>query len=73
LKKTFQSSDFEDIEIRDLSEAVLQGFANYFHKLQQLPQQTTGLDAFKIRMTAKLCRKLYVDGLVKYVQISARK
>ena len=70
LKHTLQTYDFEDIEIRDLSEAVLQGFANYF---QQLPQHATGLDAFKIRMTAKLCRKLYVDGLVKYVQISARK
>lgn len=70
LKQTLQTYDFEDIEIRDLSEAVLQGFANYF---QQLPQHATDLDAFKIRMTAKLCRKLYADGLVKYVQISARK
>lgn len=73
LKQTLQSYDFEGIEIRDLSEEVLQGFANYFHKLQQLPQQPTNLDAFKIRMTAKLCAKLYADGWVKYVQISARK
>ena len=70
LKQTLQSYDFEGIEIRDLSKEVLQGFANYF---QQLPQQTTDLDAFKIRMTAKLCHKLYADGWVKYVQISAKK
>ncbi len=61
-----------DGEICDLSEEVLQGFAKYFHKLQQLPPQTTDLDAFKIRMTAKLCAKLYADGWVKYVQISAK-
>jgi hypothetical protein len=40
--------------------------------LQQLPQQSIGLDGFKIRMTAKLCAKLYADGWVKYVQISAK-
>ncbi|NNG99522.1 methyltransferase domain-containing protein [Acinetobacter sp. ANC 5414] len=73
LKQTLQSYDFEEIEIFDLSEEVLQGFAKYFHKLQQLSQQTTDLDAFKIRMTAKLCAKLYADGWVKYVQISAKK
>lgn len=70
LEQTFRQHDFTDITIRDLSPAVLQGFANH---IQQLPQQSTGLDAFKIRMTAKLCHKLYVDGLVKYVQITAHK
>lgn len=69
LKQTLQSYDFTEVEIRDLSKGVLQGFANYF---QQLPQSATDLDAFKIRMTAKLCRKLYAEGVVKYVQISAK-
>ena len=73
LKQTLQSYEFAEIEIRDLSKGVLQGFANYFHTLQQLSPQTTDLDAFKIRMTAKLCRKLYAEGVVKYVQISAKK
>ena len=72
LQHTLQSYDFTEIEIRDLSEGVLEGFANYFHTLQQLLQQSIGLDAFKIRMTAKLCAKLYADGWVKYVQISAK-
>ena len=73
LKQTLQSYEFAEIEIRDLSKGVLQGFANYFHTLQQLSSQTTDLDVFKIRMTAKLCRKLYAEGVVKYVQISAKK
>jgi cyclopropane fatty-acyl-phospholipid synthase-like methyltransferase len=73
LEQTLQQHDFNDIEIRDISKAVLHGFANYFQYLQQLPQQSTGLDAFKIRMTAKLCQQLYQDGLVNYVQISAKK
>ncbi|TCB49322.1 methyltransferase domain-containing protein [Acinetobacter sp. ANC 4779] len=72
LKQTLQDYDFAEIEIRDLSKDVLQGFANYFHKIQQLSHQTADLDAFKIRMTAKLCRKLYAEGVVKYVQISAK-
>ena len=69
LVQSLQDYHFIDIQVRDLSSAVLQGFANYF---QQLPQHTAGLDAFKIRMTAKLCEKLYADGLIKYVQISAK-
>ncbi|RZJ21741.1 MAG: methyltransferase domain-containing protein [Acinetobacter sp.] len=73
LEQTLQQHDFSDIEIRDISKAVLYGFANYFQHLQQLSQQSTGLDAFKIRMTAKLCQQLYQDGLVNYVQISAKK
>ena len=30
------------------------------------------LDVFKIKMTAKLCNKLYRDGLVRYIQITAQ-
>lgn len=73
LEQTLQQHDFSDIEIRNLSKAVLQGFASYVQHVQQLPQQGTAMDAFKIRMTAKLCQQLYQDGLVNYVQISAKK
>lgn len=73
LEQALQQHNFSDIEIRDLSKAVLQGFASYVQHLQQLPQQGTAMDAFKIRMTAKLCQQLYQDGLVNYVQISAKK
>ncbi len=71
LEQTLQQHDFGDIEIRDLSKAVLRGFASYVQHLQQLPQQGTVMDGLKIRMTAKLCQQLYHDGLVHYVQISA--
>ena len=73
LEQTLQQHDFSNIEIRDLSKAVLYGFANYFQHLRQSPKQGTGVDAFNIRMTAKLCQQLYQDGLVNYVQISATK
>ncbi|CAB1207491.1 SAM-dependent methyltransferase [Acinetobacter bouvetii] len=69
-KQTLEMYGFSEIDIRDLSEPVLHGFSQYF---QQLPKQGIGLDTFKIRMTAKLCQQLYLDGLVNYVQISAKK
>ena len=70
LKQTLQSYGLAEIKIRDLSKSVLLGFADY---VQHLPQHSTGLDGFKIRTTAKLCHKLYEDGLIKYVQITAQK
>jgi len=73
LEQTLQNHDFSDIKIRDISKAVLYGFANYVQHLQQSPQQSRSVDAFKIRMTAKLCQQLYQDGLLNYVQISVKK
>ncbi len=73
LEQTLQHHDFSDIEIRDISKAVLYGFANYFQHLRQSPKQSRSVDAFKIRMTAKLCQQLYQDGLLNYVQISVKK
>ena len=70
LEQTLQDDDFSEIKIVDLSKAVLHGFSHY---IQQSPPPQLGLDAVKIQMTAKLCHKLYVDGLVQYVQISAKK
>lgn len=70
LKQTLQRYDFSEIAVVDLSQAVLHGFSHY---IQQSPSSHLGLDAVKIQLTAKLCHKLYVDGLVQYVQISAKK
>ena len=70
LEQTLQRYDFSEIEVVDLSKAVLYGFSHY---IQRLPPPQFSLDAVKIQITAKLCHKLYVDGLVQYVQISAKK
>lgn len=65
-----QQVGFEQIEIEDLSEAVFAGFAEYIE--QRCQQNKMHVDGLKIAMTAKLCRKLYTDGLVRYVQITAQ-
>lgn len=72
LMRTLSEQGFGEIEIQDFSEPVLKGFATY------IENRTTGRKRFdlaqiKIEMTAKLCRKLYQDGLVRYIQISAVK
>lgn len=64
-----QQAGFVQIQIEDLSTAVFNGFAQY---IQQSAYKIRSLDAFKIQMTAKLCQKLYQDGLIRYVQIVAR-
>ncbi|OTG84981.1 SAM-dependent methyltransferase [Acinetobacter sp. ANC 4648] len=64
--------NFEQIEIIDISQQVLLGFSNYFQTLAHSTKNSR-MDFFKIRMTAWLCKKLYQDGLVRYVQISAVK
>ena len=72
LRNALEQQGFVDIQIEDLSEQVLLGFSQYIQN-QQEQNQSRGLANFKIQMTAKLCHKLYVDGLVQYVQISAKK
>ncbi|WP_216938455.1 cyclopropane-fatty-acyl-phospholipid synthase family protein [Acinetobacter sp. BY484] len=69
--------EFKNIQIEDLSESVFSGFADYVQKtLNSKPAddsvQGSRLDHFKIRMTAKLCRKLYQEGIVRYVQVTAQ-
>lgn len=78
IKETMQNFGFENIQIENLSEYVLKGFSEYFMNKLDLKNQKSssresgkGIDAFKIKMTAKLCQKLYQDGIVDYVQISA--
>ena len=66
---------FTQIGIQDFSEEVLHGFSQYveLHLAFQLLQKhdASMFDELKIKMTAKLCRKLFEDGLVRYVQIVA--
>lgn len=72
LQHQVQQAGFENIQIEDISEFVFQGFADYIQE-QQSQMSLSYVDQFKIKMTAKLCEKLYRDGLIRYVQISARK
>ena len=72
LKSCLIAYGFEHIDIVDLSEAVLLGFASYVAQLQE-PVSVKRMDWLKIQMTAKLCRTLYQNGYVRYVQITAHK
>lgn len=69
--------EFKNIQIQDLSEAVFAGFADYVQQTLNSKHvdehvQASALDHLKIQMTAKLCRKLYQDGIVRYVQVTAQ-
>lgn len=71
-----QHQQFQQVEITVLSTEVLKGFADYI-QLQRAPMrdhsgQGSMLDRFKIQMTAKLCQRLYQDGFVDYVQVTAQ-
>ena len=68
LHSTIMQHGFQEVLIHDLSERVLLGFADY---IQGANLDLQGLDGFKIAMTAKLCRKLWQDGLVRYVAVAA--
>ncbi|MCL6230686.1 SAM-dependent methyltransferase [Acinetobacter amyesii] len=72
LQHQVQQAGFENIQIEDISEFVFQGFADYIQE-QKSQMSLNHVDQLKIKMTAKLCEKLYRDGLIRYVQISARK
>ena len=63
---------FTEIEIQDFSKPVLNGFAVYIENKRK-ERKDFDLAQLKIDVTAKLCRKLYQDGLVHYIQVSAVK
>lgn len=70
-----ENFEFKNIQIEDLSEAVFSGFADYVNQnlnSKKLKKKGKRLDQFKIQMTAKLCQKLYQDGIVRYVQVTAQ-
>lgn len=68
-RQQIEQAGFAQVQIEDLTTQVLGGFAAY---IQSSSDQIRSLDAFKIQMTAKLCQKLYQDGLIRYVQIVAQ-
>ena len=72
LQQIMQYNQFEHIQIDDLSEPVFLGFADYIAQRKFSGKDDHFLDVFKIKMTAKLCNKLYRDGLVRYIQITAQ-
>ncbi|SDB81949.1 SAM-dependent methyltransferase [Acinetobacter boissieri] len=66
-----QSQGYNDLNIQVLSQDVFAGFAHY---VEHLPaEKLKGLSGLKIKMTAKLCQKLYQDGLIDYVQVTVSK
>ena len=69
---TLEQHGFNDVLIQDFSEAVLNGFAEYI-ETRSIEKKLFDFAQFKIEMTARLCRKLYKDGLICYVQVSAVK
>ena len=69
LEKKLNEFQFENIHIEDLSKEVLFGFSNYVEQYLQCDKKD--LDYLKIQMTAKLCQKLFNDGLIQYVQVIA--
>ena len=77
-KSILEHFEFKNIQIQDLSEQVFSGFAHYVDQhlnLKEHKQENAAfkLDKFKIQMTAKLCRKLFKEGVVRYVQVTAEK
>ena len=72
LVERLQGYCFSQIRVEDLSEPVLSGFASYIIARDQ-QNVFKGLSGLKIKMTAKLCKVLYEQGNVRYVQVSARK
>lgn len=62
----------DDIIIQDFSEPVLNGFSNFIKNKTSI-KKPFDFAQLKIEMTAKLCAKLYHDGLVRYIQVSAVK
>ncbi|MQW91936.1 methyltransferase domain-containing protein [Acinetobacter wanghuae] len=76
-KTLLEHFEFKNIQIEDLSEHVLAGFSDYVIQHLNLKDrdqsvQAGAFDILKIQMTAKLCRKLYADGLIRYVQVTAQ-
>lgn len=73
LQQQLEQHGFDQVHIQDISESVFKGFSDYFQHLKtvQAPHRLN-IDYFKIMMTAKLCRQLYQQGMLQYVQVSAQ-
>lgn len=68
LHSTIMQHDFQQVTVTDLSAQVLAGFADF---VAASNLNLVGLDGLKIKMTARLCQKLWQDGLVRYVAVAA--
>ena len=73
LLEELENFEFKNVQIKDLTENVFGGFASYFEQKLKFKIKNKSLDQLKIEMTAKLCRKLNDDGIIRYVQITAKK
>lgn len=71
LQEQLEQLEFKNIQIENISTQVFDGFAHYAQHCTAEAEQ--GLDLFKISMTGKLCRTLFNEGVVQYVQVSAQK
>lgn len=73
LQQQLEQQGFDQVDIQDISIPVLKGFADCFQHLKTVQaQHRFNIDYFKIMMTAKLCQQLYQQGMLQYVQVSAR-
>ncbi|MBK5648292.1 MAG: SAM-dependent methyltransferase, partial [Acinetobacter sp.] len=71
INHALQQHGLEQIALEDLSTAVLAGFSQYI--TTRVKTERGGLDQIKIQMTAKLCQRLFEEGIVRYIQLSAVK
>ena len=71
INHALQRHGLEQIALEDLSTAVLAGFSQYI--VTRAKTERGGLDQIKIQMTAKLCQRLFEEGIVRYIQLSVVK
>lgn len=69
LEISLKHAEFKNIRIENLSKSVFFGFSEYVE--HRLSKNKNNIDYLKIQMTAKLCKKLFKDGFIDYVQVTA--
>lgn len=70
---TLEKQGYEQIEIKNLTQQVLQGFADFIQYKSWGQHEKWSIGFLKIYFTAKLCRTLAQSELLQYVQITAKK
>lgn len=70
-RQHLEQQGFEQIKMVDMTVSVLGGFAQYIASKSQM--KTRDLADLKILATAKLCRYLEQEGVIRYMQIGAVK
>lgn len=65
---------FRQVEITDISQPVLAGFAQYIQQIKSEKQHNRlNIDYLKITMTAHLCQLLYRQGMLRYIEVAAQR